>query len=62
MKYQRRLPMKRNSNFYYFKRKPVKLKNRFERWRGVAELLRLTTKERLRVEWMIFYYREANKK
>lgn len=26
-------------NFYYFKRKPIKLKSKYERWRGVAELL-----------------------
>jgi len=47
-------------NFYYFKRKPIKLKSRHARWRGVAELLQLSARERLRVEWMIFYYTQAN--
>jgi uncharacterized protein (DUF427 family) len=47
--------MERKS-FYYFKRKPIKLKSRYERWRGVAELWQLSVRERLRVEWVIFYY------
>ncbi|MBA7711735.1 putative protein YagA [subsurface metagenome] len=46
-------------SFYYFRRKPIKLGNRYERWRGVADLLKLKAQERLRVEWMIFYYKEA---
>ena len=45
--------------FYYFKRKPIKLKSKYERWRGVAELLQLSARERLRVEWMIFYHTQA---
>jgi len=51
--------MKRGFNFYYFKRKPVELSSRYERWRKVAELLDLKVEERLRVEWMVFYYKEA---
>jgi transposase InsO family protein len=48
--------MRKPASFYFFKRKPIILKDRYERWRGVAELLGFTTRERLRVEWIIFYY------
>jgi transposase InsO family protein len=48
--------MRKPASFYFFKRKPIVLRNRYERWRGVADLLDFTTHERLRVEWMVFYY------
>jgi transposase InsO family protein len=48
--------MKKPSSFYFFKRKPIVLKDRYECWRGVADLLGFATQERLRVEWMVFYY------
>ena len=48
--------MRKPSSFYFFKRKPIVLKDRYERWRGVADLLGFTTQERLRVEWIVFYY------
>lgn len=51
--------MGRSFSFYYFKRKPIKLGDKFEGWRDVAGLLGLTAQERLRVEWMIFYYRQT---
>ena len=44
------------ASFYFFQRKPIVLKDRYERWRGVADLLDFTTQERLRVEWIVFYY------
>lgn len=50
---------KKSFSFYFFKRKPIQLKDKFSRWRTVSELLNLKVKERLRVEWMIFYYQEA---
>lgn len=53
--------MKRNFSFYFFKPKPIKLGDEFSRWRAVAELLNLKAEERLRVEWMIFYYKEAKR-
>jgi hypothetical protein len=46
-------------SFYYFRRKPIVLGSNYERWRGVADLLKLKAQERLRVEWMIFYWKEA---
>ena len=48
--------MRKSASFYFFKTKPISLKNRYERWREIAELSSSTTRERLRVEWMIFYY------
>jgi transposase len=32
------------------------LKDRYDSWRGVAKLLGFKAQERLRVEWMVFYY------
>ncbi len=51
--------MRKSASFYFFKPKPIILENRYEQWRGVADLLCLTTHERLRVEWMLFYYTVA---
>ena len=48
--------MRKPASFYFFKRKPIIKKDRYELWRGVANLLGFTTQERLRVEWMVFYY------
>jgi len=48
--------MRKLASFYFFKTKPIILKNRYERWRGVADLLGFKTHETLRVEWMVFYY------
>ena len=41
--------MRKPASFYFFKTKPIILKNRYERWRGVADLLGFTTREKLRV-------------
>jgi len=51
--------MRKPNSYYFFKRKPIILKSRYERWRGVADLSGFTTHERLRVEWMAFYYTVA---
>ena len=48
--------MRKPASFYFFKRKPIVLKDRYKRWRGVADLLGFRTQERLRVEWIVFYY------
>ena len=48
--------MRKPNSFYFFKRKPIILKSRYECWRGVANLSGFTSHERLRVEWMVFYY------
>ncbi|GFP38239.1 hypothetical protein HKBW3S44_01919, partial [Candidatus Hakubella thermalkaliphila] len=54
--------MRKPASFYFFKSKPIVLKDRYEQWRGVAGLLGFTTQERLRVEWMVFYYTAAKEK
>jgi len=51
--------VRKPASFYFFKRKPIVLKDRYEHWRGVADLSGFTTLERLRVEWMVFYYTVA---
>lgn len=51
--------MRKSASFYFFKTKPIISENRYECWRGVAALLGFTTQERLRVEWMVFYYTVA---
>jgi ACT domain-containing protein len=48
--------MRKPASFYFFKTKVIPPENRYERWRGVADLLGFTTQEGLRVEWMVFYY------
>jgi transposase InsO family protein len=48
--------MRKPASFYFFKRKPIVQKDRYETWRGVANLLDFEAHERLRVEWMVFYY------
>jgi len=47
--------MRKPASFYFFKRKPIVLKDRYERWRGVADLLGFTTQERLRVDSLLLY-------
>src|SRR4030043_358896 len=44
------------ASFYFFKRRPIVRKSRHEFWREVADLTDLLVQERLRVEWMVFYY------
>jgi transposase InsO family protein len=51
--------MRKAASFYFFRTKPIIAKSRYERWRGVADLLDFTTHERLRVEWMVFHYTVA---
>jgi len=51
--------MRKPASFYFFKTKPIISENRYECWRRVADLLGFTTHERLRVEWMVFYYTVA---
>ena len=51
--------MGKSASFYFFKTQPIILENRYEQWRGVADLSGFTTQERLRVEWMVLDRREA---
>lgn len=45
---------------YYLKPKPIQLLNPYDRWRKRAELIGLSEKARLRLEWVIFYKTAGN--
>jgi len=51
--------MKKPPGFYYFKAKPIILPSKYDLWREVADSLGFRTQERLRVEWMVFYFTQA---
>ncbi len=38
-----------------FKRKPIVLSNKISRWRGIVDLINLSGRGRLRLEWMVFF-------
>jgi len=51
--------MRKPNSLYFFKRKPIILKSRYECWRGIADFSGFTPHERLRIEWVVFYYTVA---
>jgi len=44
----------------FFKRKPIELQDKIIRWRGIADMVNLSDKGRIRLEWMIFYETVGN--
>jgi len=48
-------------SFNVFRRKPIVLHDRFTRWRNCAQLVGLSDKAKLKLEWIIFYYTIAQK-
>lgn len=44
----------------FFIRKPFKLLDKYERWRKVADILKLSKTAKLRLEWIIYYYQGYN--
>lgn len=44
----------------YFPTKKKLLLNKYDRWRKITKLLKLSSDTRLRLEWLIFYYTRAN--
>lgn len=44
----------------FFKAKPIILRSKYERWRSLATILKLSTQARLRLEWIIFYQTRAD--
>ena len=46
---------------YYLKPQPLQEINRYDLWRGVAKLKKLSTKAHLRLEWIVFYHTAADK-
>jgi hypothetical protein len=50
------------SQLLLLKKKPIvpTCRDRYELWKGVANVLDFKAHERLRVEWMVFYYTAGN--
>lgn len=44
----------------FLKRGPIKLLNKYVRWRKVAEILKISKTARLRLEWIIYYHQGHN--
>ena len=44
----------------FFASKPIKLLNKYERWRKVADILNLSKAAKQRLEWYIYYETKAN--
>jgi len=47
-------------NLPTFKRKPIVLEDKVTRWRGIADIVNLSSSGRLRLEWMVFYETVGN--
>lgn len=47
-------------SFCFFKQKPIVIPDKPTFWRGLADIVNLSTKGRLRLEWMIFYETVGN--
>ncbi len=48
-------------NWQYFPSKDKPLLNKYQRWREISKLLKLSSTAKLRLEWFIFYYTRANR-
>ncbi|OGD56853.1 hypothetical protein A2V71_01110 [Candidatus Berkelbacteria bacterium RBG_13_40_8] len=48
------------NNWQYFPVKKKPLLSKYQRWREVAKLLKLSSEAKLRLEWLIFYRSRAN--
>lgn len=46
--------------YHFFPREPIKLLNKYERWRKVADILKLSKTAKLRLEWIIYYHQDQN--
>jgi hypothetical protein len=56
-------PMKKiklfKNEWPYFKFNEVKLSSKYERWRKVAVILKVSKKAKQRLEWVIYYYEKG---
>jgi transposase InsO family protein len=50
------LILMRKSKFNFFRTKPIKLLEEYERWRLVARELKLSREAKLRLDWIIYYH------
>lgn len=44
----------------FFLQKPIKLLNKYERWRKTAEILKISKEAKNRLEWIIYYYEKSD--
>jgi transposase InsO family protein len=51
----------KNRKLYFFLRKPFVLLDKYQRWRKIAKLLKLSKSACQRLEWIIYYETEARK-
>jgi len=51
----------KNHHFYFFKAKPFNLLSKYERWKRIANLLKLSKSAFQRLEWIIYYETKARK-
>jgi len=47
-------------NWQYFPVKKKPLLSKYQRWREVAKILKLSSRAKLRLEWLIFYHLKSN--
>ena len=51
----------KNRYFFFFKRKkPIILLNKYQRWKKIAQTLKLSKEAKRKLEWIIYYYTRAN--
>ena len=51
----------KKSKFKHFKKQPIKLLSKYERWKKTAEKLKLSKEAKQRLNWIIYYYEKSNK-
>lgn len=51
----------KKSKFKFFKKQPIKLLNKYERWKKTAEKIKLSKEAKQRLNWIIYYYEKSNK-
>ena len=51
----------KNRHFYFFKTKPLKILSKYERWRKISKLLKLSKSACQKLEWIIYYETKAKK-
>ena len=51
----------KNRHLYFFKAKPLKLLSKYERWKKIAKLLKLSKLACQRLEWITYYETKARR-
>jgi len=62
MNYQKTYKIRELKNEWpFFKFKSIKLLNKFERWKKVAKILKVSKQATIRLEWIIYYFEKSKK-